>query len=254
MNMESIYEFGSRAGFWQLHRMFTDRCVPVTVYAVATAMARNREAVAAMKEAGWEIATHGLKWIDYRDTPPEVEARQIAEAVRIHTEVAGGRPLGFYQGRSSINTIRLGVEEGGFLYCADSYADDLPYWLEGPCGPQLITPYTLDSNDMRLAAPQGFNSGANSTSISGIRSTRSTPRATSRRKCCPSACIAGSSGARAALPRWRDSSTTFWATIGSGCRPASTSHVNGFANIRRQRMEAFAPHPHPVRRALRRNL
>ncbi len=159
MNMESIYEYGSRAGFWRLHRMFTERSTPVTVYAVATAMGRNPEAVAAMNEAGWEIATHGLKWIDYRDTPPEVEASHIAEAVRIHTEVAGTRPLGFYQGRSSINTLRLGMEEGGFLYCADSYADDLPYWLEGPRGPQLITPYTLDSNDMRFATPQGFNSG-----------------------------------------------------------------------------------------------
>ena len=159
MNMESIYEYGSRAGFWRLHRMFTERSVPVTVYAVATAMARNREAVAAMNEAGWEIATHGYKWIDYRDAPPEVEAQHIAEAVRIHTEVAGARPLGFYQGRSSVNTIRLGMEEGGFLYCADAYADDLPYWLEGPRGPQLITPYTLDSNDMRFATPQGFNSG-----------------------------------------------------------------------------------------------
>jgi len=159
MNMESIYEYGSRAGFWRLHRMFTERSVPVTVYAVAMAMARNLEAVAAMNEAGWEIATHGLKWIDYRDTPPDVEARHIAEAIRIHTEVAGARPLGFYQGRSSINTIRLGMEEGGFLYCADSYADDLPYWLDGPRGPQLITPYTLDSNDMRFASLQGFNSG-----------------------------------------------------------------------------------------------
>ena len=159
MNMESIYEYGSRAGFWRLHRLFTERSVPVTVYAVATAMARNREAVAAMNEAGWEIATHGLKWIDYRDTPPEIEARHIAEAVRIHTDVAGARPLGFYQGRSSLNTIRLGMEEGGFIYCADTYADDLPYWLEGPRGPQLMTPYTLDSNDMRFATPQGFNTG-----------------------------------------------------------------------------------------------
>ena len=92
MNMESIYEYGSRAGFWRLHRLFTERSVPVTVYAVATAMARNREAVAAMNEAGWEIATHGLKWVDYRDTPPEIEALHIAEAVRIHTEIAGARP------------------------------------------------------------------------------------------------------------------------------------------------------------------
>jgi len=159
MNMESIYEYGSRAGFWRLHRLFTERSVPVTVYAVAMAMARNPEAVAAMNEARWEIATHGLKWIDYRDTPAEVEARHIAEAVRIHTEVAGARPLGFYQGRSSLSTIRLGMEEGGFVYCADTYADDLPYWLEGPRGPQLMVPYTLDSNDMRFASPQGFNSG-----------------------------------------------------------------------------------------------
>ena len=159
MNMESIYEYGGRAGFWRLHRMFTERAMPVTVYAVATAMQRNPGPVAAMKEAGWEIATHGYKWIDYRDVPAEVEARHIAEAIAIHTAIAGSRPLGFYQGRSSINTIALGMAEGGFLYCADSYADDLPYWIEGPKGPQLIVPYTLDSNDMRFAAAQGFNSG-----------------------------------------------------------------------------------------------
>jgi allantoinase len=159
MNMESIYEYGSRAGFWRLHRLFTERDMPVTVYAVAIAMPRNRIAVAAMKEAGWEIATHGYKWIDYRDTPIEVERKHIAEAIAIHTQVAGERPLGFYQGRSSINTIPLGMEEGGFLYCSDAYADDLPYWVEGPKGPQLIIPYTLDSNDMRFAVPGGFNSG-----------------------------------------------------------------------------------------------
>jgi OHCU decarboxylase len=159
MNMESIYEYGSRAGFWRLHRLFTEREAPVTVFAVATAMARNPGAVAAMNEAGWEIATHGYKWIDYRDRPREDEKEDIAAAIRIHAEVAGARPLGFYQGRSSINTIPLGCEEGGFLYCADAYADDLPYWIEGPRGPQLIVPYTLDSNDMRFATPQGFNCG-----------------------------------------------------------------------------------------------
>ncbi len=159
MNMESIYEYGSRAGFWRLHRMFVDRQMPVTVYAVATAMARNLPAVEAMNEAGWDIATHGYKWIDYRDAPKEMERQHIAEAIRIHTETAGARPLGFYQGRSSINTIPLGCEEGGFLYCADSYADDLPYYIDGPKGPQLIVPYTLDTNDMRFATPQGFNSG-----------------------------------------------------------------------------------------------
>jgi OHCU decarboxylase len=159
MNMESIYEYGSRAGFWRLHRMFVDRDMPVTVYAVASAMARNPEAVHAMNEAGWEIASHGLKWIDYRDTPREVEREHIAEAIRLHTQVAGARPLGFYQGRTSVNSIPLACEEGGFVYSADTYCDDLPYYIAGPRGPQLIVPYTLDSNDMRFAAAQGFNSG-----------------------------------------------------------------------------------------------
>jgi OHCU decarboxylase len=164
MNMESIYEFGSRAGFWRLHRMFTGRGLPVTVFGVATAMMRNPEAVAAMNEAGWEIATHGLKWIDYKDFTPEDERTHIAEAIRLHAARAGSRPLGMYQGRTSANTLRLTQEEGGFLYSADSYADELPYWVEGPngrggIGPFLIVPYTLDANDMRFATPQGFNSG-----------------------------------------------------------------------------------------------
>lgn len=159
MNMESIYEFGSRAGFWRLHRMFVERGMPVTVFGVATAMARHRGAVAAMNEAGWEIATHGLKWIEYKDFSPEDERRHILEAIRIHTEVAGERPLGMYQGRTSEHTLALTMEEGGFLYSADSYADELPYWVDGPRGPHLITPYTLDANDMRFATPQGFNSG-----------------------------------------------------------------------------------------------
>lgn len=159
MNMESIYEFGSRAGFWRLWRMFTARKLPVTVFAIATAMARNPQAVAAMKEAGWEIASHGLKWIDYRDFPAADERAHIAEAIRLHTELTGERPLGFYQGRSSANTLDLVLNEQGFVYSADSYADELPYWIEGPHGPHLIVPYTLDANDMRFATPQGFNSG-----------------------------------------------------------------------------------------------
>ena len=114
-NMESIYEYGSRAGFWRLHRLFTERRVPVTVFGVASAMARHPEAVAAMQEAGWEIATHGLKWIDYRDVPAAEEARQIAEAIRIQVALTGDRPLGLYQGRTSENTLRLTQEEGGFL-------------------------------------------------------------------------------------------------------------------------------------------
>jgi OHCU decarboxylase len=159
MSMESIYEFGSRAGFWRLWRMFTQRRLPVTVFAIATAMARNPEAVAAMKQANWEIATHGLKWIDYRDFTEEAERAHVEEAIRIHTEIAGERPLGFYQGRTSEHSLDVAMLEQGFLYGADSYADELPYWVEGPHGPQLIVPYTLDANDMRFATPQGFNSG-----------------------------------------------------------------------------------------------
>jgi len=159
MNMESIYEYGSRAGFWRLWRMFTGRNIPVTVYGVATALARNPEAVAAMKEADWEIASHGLKWIDYRDYTKDAERADMREAIRIHAEVTGARPLGWYTGRSSLHTIELAAEEGGLLYSSDTYADDLPYWIKGPHGPFLIIPYTLDANDMRFATPQGFNAG-----------------------------------------------------------------------------------------------
>ncbi|MBF9233512.1 allantoinase PuuE [Microvirga alba] len=159
MSMESIYEYGSRAGFWRLWRMFTERAMPVTVYGVATALMRNPEAVAAMREAEWEIASHGLKWIDYKDFSSDEERAHLREAIRIHTEVTGERPLGWYTGRTSEHTIRLVAEEGGFLYCADSYADELPYWDESTKHPQLIVPYTLDANDMRFGTPQGFNSG-----------------------------------------------------------------------------------------------
>ncbi|MEP9376062.1 allantoinase PuuE [Aquabacter sp. CN5-332] len=159
MNMESIYEFGSRVGFWRLHRLFTERGLPLTVFGIATAMERHPEAVAAMNAAGWEVASHGYKWIDYKDIPKKTERKHIAEAIRIHTEVAGTRPLGFYQGRSSENSTPLAMAEGGFLYCADSYADELPYWVEGPKGPFLMVPYTLDANDMRFSIPAGFSNG-----------------------------------------------------------------------------------------------
>lgn len=155
MNMESIYEYGSRAGFWRLWRLFTNRNIPVTVYGVATALEKNPEAVAAMNEANWEIASHGLKWIEYKDFPISEERRHMQEAIRIHAETTGERPLGWYLGRTSIHSFDLAEEEGGFLYCADSYADELPYWR----GSLLIIPYTLDANDMRFATPQGFNSG-----------------------------------------------------------------------------------------------
>lgn len=156
-NMESIYEYGARAGFWRLHRLLRE--VPVTVYGVASALARSPEQVAAMSEAGWEIASHGLRWIDYRDHAEEDERADMMEAIRLHTEVVGERPRGWYLGRTSMNTVRLAAEEGGFAYIADSYADDLPYWIEVGERDQLIVPYTLDANDMRFATPQGFNSG-----------------------------------------------------------------------------------------------
>ena len=156
-NMETIYDYGARAGFWRLHRILKD--VPVTVYGVATALARSPEQVAAMQAAGWEMATHGLKWIDYRDIPREVEAEHIEQAVELHRQVTGARPLGFYQGRASMNTVALGCEEGGFEYLADTYADDLPFWIEHDGAPQLMVPYTLDANDMRFANGQGFGTG-----------------------------------------------------------------------------------------------
>ncbi|MPZ59028.1 MAG: allantoinase PuuE [Rhizobiales bacterium] len=159
MNVESMYEYGSRAGFWRLWRMFKERKLPVTVFGVATALARHPEAVAAMREAGWEIASHGRKWIDYRNVPIEEERAHMAEAIRIHAAVTGERPLGWYTGRTSENTLRLVLEDGGFAYSSDSYADDLPYWVNGPNGPHLIIPYTLDANDMRFVNPQGFADG-----------------------------------------------------------------------------------------------
>ena len=159
MNMESIYEYGARAGFWRLWRAFTSRSMPVTVFGIAHALMRGPEQVAAMREADWEIASHGLKWIEYKDFTAEAERAHIQEAIRIHTEVTGTRPLGFYQGRCSEHTVRLVMEEGGFLYSADSIADDLPYWVAGPSGPFLMVPYTMDANDMRFATAQGFNSG-----------------------------------------------------------------------------------------------
>lgn len=159
MNMESLYEYGSRAGFWRLYRAFTSRALPVTVYAVAMALERNLPAVAAMNEAGWEIASHGYRWIDYQQVPEEVEREHLSRAIEIHSCATGERPLGWYLGRCSPNTHRLVAEEGGFLYNADSYADDLPYWDDTHGKPQLMVPYTLDANDMRFATPQGFNSG-----------------------------------------------------------------------------------------------
>ena len=163
-NMESIYEYGARAGFWRLHRIFMAAGIPATVYGVATALARSPDQVAAMKEADWEIASHGLRWIDYRDHDEADERRDLEEAVRLHAEVVGERPRGLYLGRTSVNSVKLAIEEGGFDWISDTYDDDLPYWIDhdghgNPTRPQLVIPYTLDANDMRFATAQGFNSG-----------------------------------------------------------------------------------------------
>ena len=159
MNMESIYEYGTRAGFWRLYRLFTERALPVTVFGVAMALERNPAAVEAMLAAGWEIASHGYRWIDYQHVDEATERDHLKKAIEIHERVTGERPRGWYLGRCSPNSHRLVVEEGGFRYNADSYADDLPYWDHSHGTPQLIVPYTLDANDMRFATPQGFNSG-----------------------------------------------------------------------------------------------
>ena len=158
-NMESIYEYGARAGFWRLYRLFTKMAIPATVYGVATALERSPAQVAAMQDADWEIASHGLKWIDYKDHSKEDERRDICDAIRIHTEVTGTPPTGWYTGRCSVNTVDLITEQAGFAYVSDSYADDLPYWHHHDGKNQLVIPYTLDTNDMRFASPQGFNAG-----------------------------------------------------------------------------------------------
>jgi len=158
-NMESIYEYGARAGFWRLHRLFTGADIPVTIYGVATALARSPEQVAAMQDAGWEIASHGLKWVDHKDMPEDEERAAITEAVRLHTEVVGTPPRGWYTGRCSENTVRLVAEQGGFDYISDTYDDDLPYWAEIGERDQLIIPYTLEANDMRFATAPGWVTG-----------------------------------------------------------------------------------------------
>jgi len=157
-NMESLYDYGARAGFWRLHRLFTGRGLPVTVYGVATALARSPEQVAAMQSAGWEIASHGLKWIDHRDMAEDQERAAIAEAIRLHTEVTGSRPTGWYTGRCSVNTVRLTAEQG-FDWISDVYDDDLPYWIEAGTRDQLVIPYTLEANDMRFATAPGYIDG-----------------------------------------------------------------------------------------------
>lgn len=163
ISVETQYEYGTRAGWWRLYRMFTERKLPVTIFGIATSLEKNPEAVAAMKEANFEIASHGLRWIHYAEMPEEQERQHIADAIRIHEEVTGSRPTGWYTGRMSANTRRLLVEAGGFTYDADSFGDDLPYWTEVEGRDHLVVPYTLDNNDGRYVSPYGYNSQSFST-------------------------------------------------------------------------------------------
>ncbi|NKC12995.1 MAG: allantoinase PuuE [Gammaproteobacteria bacterium] len=159
MSMESLYEFGARCGFWRLHRLFTERQIPATVFGVAMALERNPRAVEAMLDADWEIASHGYRWLDYQFIDERVEREHLEQAIEVHTRATGARPRGWYLGRTSPNTHRLVGEYGGFVYNADSYADELPYWDVTGGVTQLMVPYTLDVNDMRFATPQGFSNG-----------------------------------------------------------------------------------------------
>jgi putative urate catabolism protein len=159
ISMEQLYEYGSRVGVWRILRLFERKQIPLTIYAVAMAAERHPQVIRAMIDAGHEIASHGYRWINYQYVPEDVEREHIRKAVEILTQVTGSRPLGWYTGRTSPNTRRLVAEYGGFLYDADDYNDDLPYWTLVEGKPQLIIPYTLDANDMRFVAVQGFNSG-----------------------------------------------------------------------------------------------
>jgi putative urate catabolism protein len=159
INMESIYEYGSRVGLWRILRLFEERRLNFTSYAVGMALERNPAAAEAMLRGGHEIASHGYRWVDYQYVPAEREREDLQRAIEVQTRITGERPLGWYLGRCSPNTRRLVAEEGGFLYDADSYADELPYWDRRFGRAQLIVPYTLDANDMRFATAQGFNSG-----------------------------------------------------------------------------------------------
>ncbi len=159
MSMESLYEYGSRAGVWRLLSLFARYEVPVTVFAVAMALKRNKDVCEAILKDGHEIASHGLRWINYQDVSVDIERAHIQEAMDILTALTGQRPMGWYTGRTSPNTRDLVAEYGGFLYDADDYSDDLPFWSTQVKTPHLIVPYTLDVNDMRFASPQGFNSG-----------------------------------------------------------------------------------------------
>ena len=159
INMESFYEYGSRRGFWRLHKLFSEKNIPVTIFGVAMALERNPEVCKAIIDGNYEVASHGWRWIDYQNIKKSVEKKHMQLSIKTIKKIFGNRPLGWYTGRCSPNTRDLVFEEGGFLYDSDSYSDDLPYWEYRKNKKQLIIPYTLDNNDMRFATNQGFNSG-----------------------------------------------------------------------------------------------
>ena len=159
ISMESIYEYGSKAGFWRLDKLFKENKIPVTIFGVGLALKQNLEVCNAIKNGNYEIAAHGYRWIDYQDIKKSVEKKHMQQAIKIIKDIFGSRPSGWYTGRCSPNTRDLVFEDGGFLYDSDSYSDDLPYWEERGKKKQLIVPYTLDNNDMRFATNQGFNTG-----------------------------------------------------------------------------------------------
>ena len=159
ISMESIYEYGSRAGFWRLHKLFKEKNIPVTIFGVGLALEQNPEVCEAIKNGNYEVAAHGYRWIDYQDVKKSVEKKHMQQAIKTIKKIFGSRPLGWYTGRCSPNTRDLVFDEGGFLYDSDSYSDDLPYWEKRGSKRQLIIPYTLDNNDMRFATNQGFNTG-----------------------------------------------------------------------------------------------
>ena len=159
ISMESIYEYGSRAGFWRLHKLFKEKNIPVTIFGVGLALEQNPEVCEAIKNGNYEVAAHGYRWIDYQDVKKSVEKKHMQQAIRTIKKIFGSRPFGWYTGRCSPNTRDLVFDEGGFLYDSDSYSDDLPYWEKRGSKRQLIIPYTLDNNDMRFATNQGFNTG-----------------------------------------------------------------------------------------------
>ena len=159
MNMESLYEYGSRVGFWRLHNLFQEKKIPITIFGVGMALEKNPEICKAIIEADYEVASHGWRWIDYQNIKKSEEKKHMQLAIKAHTKIFGKRPDGWYAGRCSPNTRDLVMEDGGFLYDSDSYSDDLPFWESRNKKKQLIIPYTLDNNDMRFATNQGFNTG-----------------------------------------------------------------------------------------------